>query len=213
MQLAQITQQLEVFKSNLEEFATKYAKQIRKNPTFRQQFQVMCGTIGVDPLASTKGFWSELLGVGDFYYELSVQVVEVCLATRASNGGFITMQELMTRLTKRRGAKAQAISEDDIERAIKKLKTLGRGFDILVVGKQRLVRSVPTELNADQTVVLAAAQTLGYVTESSLVSTHGWSAERISAALNQLLREGIVWVDDQGSERSYWPLSLQQTSG
>jgi len=24
----------------------------------------------VDPLASNKGFWAELLGIGDFYYEL-----------------------------------------------------------------------------------------------------------------------------------------------
>ena len=34
----------------------------------------MCASIGVDPLASSKGFWSEMLGVGDFYYELGVQV-------------------------------------------------------------------------------------------------------------------------------------------
>ena len=25
---------------------------------------------GVDPLASNKGFWNDLLGVGDYYYEL-----------------------------------------------------------------------------------------------------------------------------------------------
>ena len=37
----------------------------------------MCASIGVDPLASGKGFWSEMLGVGDFYYELGVQIVEV----------------------------------------------------------------------------------------------------------------------------------------
>ena len=29
---------------------------------------------GVDPLASNKGFWAQVLGVGDFYYELAVQV-------------------------------------------------------------------------------------------------------------------------------------------
>lgn len=30
----------------------------------------MCAKVGVDPLASNKGFWAELLGIGDFYYEL-----------------------------------------------------------------------------------------------------------------------------------------------
>lgn len=43
---------------------------IRKNPTFRSQFHEMCAKVGVDPLASNKGFWAELLGIGDFYYEL-----------------------------------------------------------------------------------------------------------------------------------------------
>jgi hypothetical protein len=35
-----------------------------------------------------------MLGLGDFYYELGVQVVEVCLATREDNGGLIGLQEL-----------------------------------------------------------------------------------------------------------------------
>lgn len=38
----------------------------------------MCASIGVDPLSSGKGFWS-VLGIGDFYYELAVQIVEVCI--------------------------------------------------------------------------------------------------------------------------------------
>ena len=37
----------------------------------------MCASIGVDPLASGKGFWSNMLEIGDFYYELAVQIVEV----------------------------------------------------------------------------------------------------------------------------------------
>lgn len=46
----------------------------------------------VDPLASNKGFWAEVLGVGDFYYELAVQIVEICLATRSENGGLMTLR-------------------------------------------------------------------------------------------------------------------------
>jgi ESCRT-II complex subunit VPS22 len=45
---------------------------IRKNPVFRQQFHEMCAKVGVDPLASNKGVWAELLGIGDFYYELGL---------------------------------------------------------------------------------------------------------------------------------------------
>jgi ESCRT-II complex subunit VPS22 len=43
---------------------------IKKSPAFRAQFHSMCAKCGVDPLASNKGFWAELLGIGDFYYEL-----------------------------------------------------------------------------------------------------------------------------------------------
>lgn len=47
----QMSKQLDMFKSNLEEFASKHKQEIRKNPEFRVQFQDMCATIGVDPLA------------------------------------------------------------------------------------------------------------------------------------------------------------------
>ena len=51
----------------------------------------MCANVGVDPLASNKGMWAQLLGFGDFYYELGVQIVEASLATRAYNGGFMEL--------------------------------------------------------------------------------------------------------------------------
>lgn len=35
----------------------------------------MCAKVGVDPLASNKGFWAELLGIGDFYYELGIKLI------------------------------------------------------------------------------------------------------------------------------------------
>lgn len=41
------------------------------------------------PLKAGKGFWSEMLGVGDFYYELGVQIIEVCLALKHRNGGVL----------------------------------------------------------------------------------------------------------------------------
>ena len=102
----QMAKQMEVFRTNLETLAAKHRNEIKRDPNFRKQFQEMCASIGVDPLASSKGFWSELLGVGDFYYELSVQVVEVCMATSHLNGGLITLKELRQRLVKARG-KAQ----------------------------------------------------------------------------------------------------------
>ena len=46
------------------------------------RFLQMCAPLGVDPLqASKKSFWSQLLGMGDFYHELAVKVAEVSAAT------------------------------------------------------------------------------------------------------------------------------------
>ena len=122
---AEMTQQTETFKSKLEDFAQQHKNEIRKDPEFRRHFQEMCASIGVDPLASSKGFWSEMLGFGDFYYELSVQIVEVCMAASHRTGGLMDVGELRLRLLKSRSSKkSQDISQDDILRAIKKLKDL-----------------------------------------------------------------------------------------
>lgn len=208
-----IAQQLDLFKTNLEAFAQKHKKEINKNPEFRRQFQRMCAQIGVDPLASSKGFWAELLGFGDFYYELGVQVVDVCLSTRAENGGLIDVEELRARLERMRGSRAADISTDDIVRAVEKLKVLGNGFRVVSVGPRQMVISVPCELNQDHTAVLVEAQRSGRVTVSALGSKLGWTAERAQRALDVLLREGMAWVDDQDTERAFWLPSVLHCVG
>jgi ESCRT-II complex subunit VPS22 len=68
--LQHMTEVVGQFRSHLEGFARKYRSQIKSDPVYRAQFQTMCETVGVDPLASSKGLWGELLGLGDYYYEL-----------------------------------------------------------------------------------------------------------------------------------------------
>uniref|UniRef100_A0A1B0BWN1 Vacuolar-sorting protein SNF8 n=1 Tax=Glossina palpalis gambiensis TaxID=67801 RepID=A0A1B0BWN1_9MUSC len=128
-QLEQMTKQMEVFREKLEEFAIKHRQDIKKNSQFRKQFQEMCAAIGVDPLASGKGFWS-VLGIGDFYYELGVQVVEVCLASNHKTGGLMELSELRKRLVAARGQSSihQEITNEDILMAAKKLTIFGNGW-------------------------------------------------------------------------------------
>ncbi|KAH9509585.1 ESCRT-II subunit protein snf8 [Bulinus truncatus] len=202
-------QQMEMFKNNLEDFAAKHRDDIRKDPEFRLQFQEMCASIGVDPLASSKGFWAEMLGVGDFYYELAIQIVEVCLATSKRNGGLITIEDLQRKVESSRGRNSQQISIDDLLRSIKKLKILGNGFCVHKVGSSFLVQSIPGELTLDHTVVLQQAQEQGHVTLSSIIKNLAWEEERAKRAMDFLVKEGLSWVDDQsGNERSYWFPSL-----
>ena len=48
------------------------------------------------------GFWSELLGMGSFYYEIAVQCVEIVLSTTRTHGGVMVLSELKHRLNKSR---------------------------------------------------------------------------------------------------------------
>lgn len=210
-QFEQMSKQLEVFRTNLEEFATKHKNEIKKNAQFRKQFQEMCASIGVDPLASGKGFWS-VLGIGDFYYELAVQIVEVCLATNYKNGGLIGLSELRTRLIKARGQgkQHQEISQDDLLRAAQKLRSLGNGFTVVPVGKgQYMVHSVPGELSMDHTAILQQVtnSNLGYISVTNLRELLHWEDERSEKALNQMLKEGLAWIDLQnpGEKLYYFP--------
>ncbi|KAJ5072618.1 snf8 [Anaeramoeba ignava] len=196
--------EFESFKNNLESFAKTYRKKINKDPEFRKAFQTMCQKIGVDPLASHKGFWAKTLGFGDFYYELGVQIIHVCGSTRSQNGGLMDINELKNKVLKMRGSKSQKIGIDDIERAIQKIKTLGSGFEICKAGEKILVKSVPIELNQDHTKVITISSDKGFTTKSIIMSQLKWDETRTSLILNQLLKESIAWIDNQDKETSYW---------
>ncbi|KAJ1533457.1 ESCRT-II subunit protein snf8, partial [Nowakowskiella sp. JEL0078] len=157
----------------------------------------MCATIGVDPLASNKGFWSEVMGFGDFYYELGVQIAQVCISTREQNGGLIELMELKRKIELMRGKNAQEISEYDIIRSIGSMKPLGNGFDVLVVGDRKIVQSVPRELNLDFSTVLVLVKDTGSVIEDDLIQKLGWEKSRASRVLDNLVKEGIFWIDTQ----------------
>lgn len=108
---AQMRAQMKAFQAHLEAFAHAHKDSIQNDPAFRAQFHKMCATIGVDPLTSRKGIWSELLGVGDYYYELAVRAIEVCVATRGINGGFLALDELVRALRKKRTAYVENVSK------------------------------------------------------------------------------------------------------
>ena len=204
-QLQHMIKQMGVFKTNLEEFAVKHRTELKQNSEFRAYFQQMCAQIGVDPLASSKGYWAQTLGVGDYYYELGVQIIEVCMATRPVNGGLIQMVDLRNRLNKNR-RKDNLVSDDDIVRAIGKLKKLGAGFSLIPINKTYFIQSVPGELNMDHTTILGLAEkNHGCVTSSYLRENNlNWTEQRLERVFEYLLKEELVWIDKQGAEYSYW---------
>lgn len=171
--------------------------------------------------------WAKMLGssVNDFYFELAVRVVEVCRITRQENGGMIALSELRKLVEKGRTVGGgmevttyvkvasipgemlftdQVTSSDDIEQALKSLKPLQGGFDIISLGSNKFIRSVPKELNPDQSVVLEVIQVLGYVTVSMLRANLGWEKVRARSVMDDLVSDSLVWVDAQAEETEFW---------
>ncbi len=215
----------------------RHRKEISTNAEFRRDFQIMCAQNGVDPLAcaaagasfcgrvpavnhsrlpravpgARRGFWSELLGLNDFYYELGVQVVDVCLATRAHTGGLHDMADVLARVRRRRARTAPAVAADDLERAVARLAVLGGGYRVVSIGGRRVLQSVPAELSTDATAVLGVAAGAGpaaanRTTVAAAAAALAWPAARAAAALERLLADGAAWADDQdpAGQRVFW---------
>ncbi|KAI9828168.1 MAG: hypothetical protein M1826_006096 [Phylliscum demangeonii] len=174
-------------------------------------------------------FWAQILGstVNDFYFELAVKVVETCRATRDVNGGLMPVAECRDRIVadrRRAGAGEVQISEyvsfarvpvgDDVLCAVRALAPLGSGFSIVSIGQEAMIRSVPKELNTDQSTVLEAMHVLGYVTLSMLQANLGWEPARAQTVLDDLLADSLVWIDTQAVEPEYWtPMHIQDNGG
>ncbi|KAL0235344.1 hypothetical protein GEMRC1_001926 [Eukaryota sp. GEM-RC1] len=155
--LQEFKQNYDNFQQKLHDFARKHRKRINSDPQFRYRFWQMCSELNVDPLSSSKGLWDQL-GMGDFYYSLAVQIAHICLETRSLNGGLICLEDLLQHLAKRRRSNSEALSIDDIKRAVKSLKILGPGFDLVTLLKKTLIRSIPEEFSNDETEILKLAE-------------------------------------------------------
>lgn len=206
-ELTKLQSQMKEFKTHLEKFAQKHRSDIKKNGEFRRYFQQMCATTGVDPLKSSTNYWVKLLGIGDFYFELAIQINEVFIATSNQNGGIMRIEELYSKVLASRSSKSDSITHEDILEGIKKLKVLGANIKILPTKNSYIIHATPQELNSDQTdVVQLANQNNGCISKSLVASSCQWSSDRVDKVLDELLMENLVWIDlqDKSGEPLYW---------
>ena len=197
--LTQMKNQLDEFKKHLEDFAVSHKKEISSNPVFRGKFLKMCKSIGVDPLSSNKGMWADILGTGDFYYELGVQVVNICIALKKFNGGYLEESECLNMLKSTRGSKTQEVGVKDLRKAIQSLQTLGNDFKIIKTGQKRVICSVAIELNDDHMKLLKVAEdNKGWLTYSRTAQLQPSYSDksRFNRAIEKLLQDGLAWEDN-----------------
>ena len=138
--------------------------------------------------------------VNDFYYELAIQITNICIALRPKNGGFLEESECLRLLNKLRGAKAQRVELEDISKALESLEQLSNDFKVIETGHKRMIVSSTVEFKSDaMTILQAAEQNGGWITFSDLqkkVASFS-NKQRFQAAIDQLLMEGMGWEDSQ----------------
>ena len=211
---ASLLAQREVIQSLLHNFAVQHADAIKDNPSFRAEFARMCHAVGVDPLAGTNargkkvdGLRAKVFGADlkDFYCNVAVRIVELCQRTVAENGGLIGVSEACESVRKGKAiGGGLEVSEDDVKNAVKSLEPLKSGIKIISIASKDFIRSIPKELNTDQSTVLEILQLLGNVTVSLLRVNLNWPRARAKTAIDDLLADSLVWVDKQCPEWEYW---------
>ncbi|CAL8140817.1 unnamed protein product [Orchesella dallaii] len=193
---------LDELKEKLKWFASKHQLELQTDAAFRNEFLTMCKSIGVDPLASSKGYWTKYLGVGTYYYTLAVQIIETILSGADRHGGVMLLRDLWIRLERHRPKflRDSHISFDDIFHALKMMKPVGKGCGYIKTSShidQGLVYCVPEEMKQDQTLLLKAVGESGksYFKIEDMIDTLGWRGSRVKTAVDQLIRDGIAWVE------------------
>lgn len=201
-QSIELNEQLAVFQERLLQFAKKHNSEIKANPEFRSKFVRMCTSIGIDPL-SLFDKSEHLFNFNDFYYELCVKIVEICRQTKDMNGGILSFDEL-----ERGFFKGLDVKVADLEKSIEMLKSLDGGFEVFDIRGKKFLRSIPNELTGDQTRILEICSILGYASISLLRANLDWKPVRSRAVLNEMVANGLLWIDEQAdAETLYWDSS------
>ncbi|PVV04037.1 hypothetical protein BB560_001474 [Smittium megazygosporum] len=148
-QIEKLRQQLISFRESLERISHLHGDKIKSDPHLRSEFHKM------SPKNSIAGFF----GFGEFYCQLGIQIIDICVSTRPLNGGFIEINDLQKRLQKLRERSNDKITVEDIRSSISQLHPLSGGYKILKLNNKEMVQSVPHEFSQDHISLLSLFQT------------------------------------------------------
>lgn len=172
--LIQLKQVFDTLKTNLASFSEKYGEVIRQNKDKRAKFNQICNQIGIDPIVSKKSMWGKL---GDFYNQLSVQILRICEKQRELNGGLMKIDELV-KIFNLNYPKNQ-ITKEDVFKSVNNLSKLGTGCKVI---NSVYISTVPFELSQDQIILMKFAETSGYV-NVAMAKNQGWSEDRFDLCI------------------------------
>ncbi|KAK1939804.1 putative Vacuolar-sorting protein SNF8 [Babesia divergens] len=189
------------FRKKLRSFVGKYKKLIHDDPAFRLEFLEMCDLMGVDPLLQSSGQWARMLGLSSFYAELTVRVLDVCLQTRAMNGGCCEMTQMLEAFPKH-----LRITEADVMRCINTCAPFGENsIKTMRINDKTIILTSPLVMGNEhrQLFETAAALKRG-ITVEDVTELCGWPTQKVMGVLNYFIQQQVVWVDQADDNTYYW---------
>lgn len=201
--------QLQVFQAALISFKSEYASEIVQNEEVRTNFAEICIAFGIDPLVVASSITGEQNNNVERSNQLCLKMIELCTLTRPINGGIISVKDLLGMINSDTWVNNDLhlqFQQSDIVEALDHLKILGSELQLVKIGKKEYIKSIPQEINIDQSRILETADILGYVSVSVLRDNFGWKRVRCHSAIDELVSTGILWVDIQDGkhEVKYW---------
>lgn len=213
----QLLTQLQVFRSALINFVNEHSHEIKSNGEFRSKFNQISQLIGMDPLDLLIYYNSKMTSSGsgssskrdasNFITGLSVKIVEICQETRDLNGGLISIRELQSILNDTTSDLTIDATIKQIEQAITILNSMGKNYELIVINNESWLKFSSIEnLSSDQLKIYELCSfTGGYVTMGLIRDNYGWDKIRIKSVIDEMIMNGILWVDEQGEDEwQYW---------
>ena len=133
-----------------------------------------------------------------FYYDLAVQATTVCIGLRQRTGGLIEVSDCLKWVNKLR--RTSDVTREDLLKALDTVKVFGNGISIIEPTPNcQMIVSVPFEFNSDQKLLLERGGEQGFVSHEMFPE---WGRPRFQQAVEALISEGILWVDEP--DDCYW---------
>lgn len=123
--------------------------------------------------------------LGDFYNQISIQILRICEKTKDLNGGLMKINELVSIFN--RTYPNNQIDASDVIKAVENIEKLGNGCKIIKGG---YISTVPFELSNDQVLLMGMSETTGYVSVS-IAKKHGWTQDRFNLAIVNFLLNNL----------------------
>ncbi|CDK29348.1 unnamed protein product [Kuraishia capsulata CBS 1993] len=207
-QANQLETQIQVFQNALISFAKQHREEISSNAKFRIEFSNVCRSFNVDSLRVLKGDEESRKGASKndtFYYGLGVRIFQICQETKDINGGLLSVSELTKVLNADADPVFGKFSREDAMKSVEYLKQLGDEIQIVTIGKKEYLKTIPQSLNTDEVKVIEVCGLMGFVSIGLLRDNFGWKSYRAKSVVDDMVSNGILWIDDQDEhERLFW---------